>query len=114
MNQPSPGDVFSSPRMSNESDLRPPSPHNNLQQPPDMPQGAPPPQPGNTPGGPGASNGRVMLPASDLQARLTVMRPILLQQEATIQNLNQRLNAIRGTNPPEEAKILERIKEASA
>ncbi|KAJ3509059.1 hypothetical protein NLJ89_g5424 [Agrocybe chaxingu] len=42
------------------------------------------------------------------------MRPLLLQQEAVIQNLNQRLNAIRGTDPPEEAKLMERIKESTA
>ncbi|KAJ3510481.1 hypothetical protein NLJ89_g4644 [Agrocybe chaxingu] len=78
----------------------PPSPHNDIQQPPDMPQGAPPPLPGDTPGGPGA--------------RLAALRPMLIQQEAFIQNLNQQLNAIRGTDPPQEANILDRIKDASA
>jgi hypothetical protein len=108
MNQSQPADLFLSPGISTDT-LRRQSPHpphlNNMQQPSGVGQAVQPPQQGLP--GPMAS-GR---PIPDFHNRVNVMRTMITTQEANLNQLVQRLNLSRGTNPAVESQYSLKIKE---
>lgn len=107
MNHSSPGDIFSSPGMSNEA-IRRPSPHPvNIQSNPNMAQ-VPSSQSGNIVT-PASNGGRIVIPLHDLSNRAMSVRHNITQIEGQMTSMGQQLNASRGT--PQEAPLLQRLKD---
>jgi len=102
MNQPSPADIFTSPGMSTDS-LRRPSPHPSA----GMGQGGQPQQGPN--GRPGPGGGPLSL--AEMTARVGILRPAIAEQESSLVDLTQQLAQIRGSNSPQEAELVRKIKE---
>ena len=109
MNHSSPGDIFSSPGMSNEA-IRRPSPHPvNIQSTPNMAQG-PAPQAGNIVT-PASNGGRIVIPLQELSNRAMSVRHNITQIEGQIASVSQQINVSRGT--PQEAPLMQRLKDLS-
>ena len=107
MNQSSPGDIFSSPGMSNEA-IRRPSPHPvNVQSTPNMAQG-PASQSGNIIT-PASNGGRIPLTLQELSNRAMSVQHNIAQIEGQMANMRQQLNTCRGT--PQEAQLIQGLKE---
>ncbi len=108
MNQSQHADLFLSPGISTDT-LRRQSPHpphpNNMQQSSGVGQAVQPPQQGL----PGPMAGGRPIP--DFHNRVNLMRTMITTQEADLNQMMQRLNVIRGTNPAAEAQFSLKIKE---